>query len=248
MANKLFVLILLSVLISCTGQEKSNPDYALVIKKTLATWNLDATVNQSVFEDTLKIDIFYWDFMDYEYKRKYYLDHHSNELIVKTLAFLNQDLFAKYSVVYFTLRFEGASDIGKFPIDSEKMRIIKAYFSNPLILENTVYSLESFTYNDIVVFDTMIKNLTEEVEEIDFEKNYWEMVRGFSLYCSENNKQYIEDALALILIDGYLFYEDFETEPKNADNILLSMLNKCGIQKEILEKSIDEIKKELGSR
>jgi len=249
MLNKMIGFVFILFLMGCKGDTKSKSQkIAVEIAETLRSWNLDAEVHQVSLLDTLRIEIYYSENAEEANRVKYYLDRYSNELIINTLVQLNQKLFDEYNVLYFYVGFEGVNDIGKFYIDREKLKQVNSFFNNPLVLENIIYNLEHFTYADIIVFDSMIKNLTSEITEINYEKNYWELVRDFSLFCSENEKGYTEAALVLILMDGYLFYYDFDTEPKEADVGLLFMINKCGLEKELIDKNIEEIRKELGLR
>lgn len=253
MRNFLSCLFVVSMVLACSNNspspEPSTTEISKIISSDLASWNLANTVGATIIKDTLEIGVLYKGVGTIG-NAPYYYDDFSNDLIVKTMVYKNLDLCNKFSKIKLDFLFEGSQRVNQAVLGSTKVGIIKSYFVNSIFYQNVVHSFENFDYNDVVFFNSAIKFIVRETDaKFDFKGNYWELLESFSNYCLRKDEQIADDAVLFVLMCNLIKNVDYgEEEPEDADRILLSVLEKCGISESVYKMNVSEMYEYLGTQ
>ena len=197
--------------ISCAKSHKIADEINTQITNTLEEWNLAVDVETTVNNDIVNINILY-KYRDLRNEKgekiaPYYYDKSSNGLIIQTLFHSLKDEFKNYKKVHFKLQFEASTDIATFKFDEDAKKEIAAVFENKLFYDNVIFSLESFTYDDITFFNSILKNTINDVKQIDFPVkfdfpvlDYWQILQLYSDFCNYATIDDLEKVEIFILL------------------------------------------------
>lgn len=256
--KKLPLLLISHLLLlnSCISKDQTDSTQALeiasIIGKHLTNWNLSGSVMTSIKNDTLNVEIFYnsdLDTLDIRAKSPYYYDQYTNELIIQALSYLHMPWFNKFAIVYFQIRFENAPDIAKFYYNKQSLDVINHFFENQIFFDNIIKSLNEFNYDNIIFFDSNCKYLLRALEKPNLVDNYWELLRRFSMFCADQNRESLEEAEVFLFLSSMIKQVDLgETEPDNAERVFIEIIKGCDIDETILDLDFQRIHEYLEAK
>jgi len=246
MRNFTSYLIAVLMVLACSNNSASSrpstEEISQKISSDLASWNLSNTVGATINHDTLEIGILYKGVGSIG-NAPYYYDTFSNDLIVKTLIYKNLEFCRNFSKIKLDILFEGSQKVNQALIGDSEIETIRSFFATNSFYQNVVFSFENFDYNDVIFFNSAIKLIVSETNErFNFKGNYWELLESFNAYCAEKKDDRIDEAVLFALMCNLVKNVDYgPEEPENADRILLTILEECGISKSIYNMDVDEL-------